>query len=192
MKTLHALSTADEFARTQADFVATLDRAATEVRDQVVGVPAWPHWVTPVRFLSRHDIWFVSEPRHNRHWNVFGVGNPFGPYAVTPSIQINLALAPGGPSLSGVFGVDDQGRRCVAHTGRLGGGKTGVTIAAFLAHYPMAETVQFDRGRRDVIVLGCIEEPDALVAAIADITRAAKSFRDGPGGAGVDIEPDEE
>lgn len=86
-------------------------------------------------FLSAHDIWFTSEQRHNRNWNVFGFGRPFGPYAVTPSIQINLAFGLGGPALRSVFGVDDQGRRWVGHTGRLGGGKARVTIAAFLAHY---------------------------------------------------------
>lgn len=130
-----------------------------------------------MHFLSAHDIWVTSEQRHNRNWNVFGVGYPFGPYAVTPSIQINLAFGPGDPSLIGVFGVDDQGRRWVGHTGRLGGGKTGVTIAAFVAYYPRSETVQIDGTQREVIVLGCIEEPDALVAAIADIAKAARSFR---------------
>lgn len=162
----------------QAAFVAAIDRRATEVREQRIGVPAKAHWETPIRFIATHDIWFTSEPRPTRHWNVFGVGRPFGPYAVTPSVQLNLALGPGGPTLTGVFGLDDEGRRWVGHTGRLGGGKTGVTIAAFLAHYPMAETVRIGRAQRDIIVLGCIEEPDSLVAAIADLAKAAKSFRD--------------
>lgn len=192
MRTLRTLAADEEYARTQADFVAAIDGMATEAADQVVGVPAWPHWVTWVRFLSARDIWFTSEQRHNRNWNVFGVGYPFGPYAVTPSIQINLAFGPGGPALSGVFGVDDQGRRWVGHTGRLGGGRTGVTIAAFLAHYPRSETVQIDGTQREVIILGCIEEPDALVAAIADIAKAARSFREQLGDAAAQEDDDVE
>jgi hypothetical protein len=192
MRAFRSLANDEEYARTQANFVAAIHGAATETADQVVGVPAWPHWVTAVHFLSVHDIWFTSEPRHNRNWNVFGVGRPFGPYAVTPSIQINLAFGPGGPALSGVFGVDDQERRWVGHTGRLGGGRTGVTIAAFLAHYPRSETVRIDGTQREVIVLGCIEEPDALVAAIADIAKAARSFREHLGDAAAPDEPDDE
>lgn len=183
MRTFRALATTEEYERTQTDFVAVFDGAAMQTADQVIGVPAWPHWTTRVRFLSTHDMWFTSEPRDNRHWNVFGVGYPFGSVAVTPSIQLNLALGPAGPALSAVFMADDDGRRWVGHTGRLGGGKTGVTITAFLSHYPRAEAVRIGSSQRDVIVLGCIEEPDALVDAVADIAKAARSFREQLGAA---------
>ena len=111
---------------------------------------------------------------------------------MTPSIQINLASVLAAPALSGMFGVDDQRRRWGGHTGRLGGSKTGVTLAAFLAHDPRSETVRIDGTQRDVIVLGCIEEPDALVAAIADIAKAARSFREHLGNAAVTDDADDE
>ena len=49
MRMFRSLTNDEEYAQTQADFVAAIDGVATETSDQVVGVPAWPHWVTRVR-----------------------------------------------------------------------------------------------------------------------------------------------
>jgi hypothetical protein len=192
MRTFRSLATDEEYARTQADFVALIDAAATRSEEQLLGVRGNSQWVARVRYLEPHDIWFANHQLHNRNWNGFGVGSPFGSQAVPPSIQINLGLAPRGPSLAGCFMVDDRGDRWVGHNGRLGGGKDGVTIAAFLAFYPHSEAVRIDRKDRDLIVLGRIEGPDPLLAAVAAITKAAKAFRDQLGAPPPYDDPDDE
>lgn len=192
MRTFRSLATEEAYARTQADFVALIDSAATRSEDQLLGVPGNATWRAHVRYLEPHDIWFANHQLDNRNWNGFGVGSPFGSRAVPPSIQINLGLAPRGPSLAGCFMVDDWGHRWVGHNGRLGGSKNGVTIAAFLAFYRNSETVRIDRKDRDLIVLGRIEDPVPLLAAVADITKAAKAFRDQLGGTPQYDDPDDE
>ena len=183
MRTFRSLATEEEYARTQADFVAVFDGAATMIADQVVGVPGWPHSVPRVRYLRAHDMWFAPREIENRNWNGFGIGDPFRARPVTPSIQINLPYGPGGPKLAACFMVDEEGRRCVGHKGRLGGAN-GVTIAEFLAFYPKDETVRIGATEHQLIMLGCIEEPDVLIAAVADIARAASAFRQQRGGDG--------
>jgi len=191
MRTFRSLATEEEYARTQADFVAVFDGAATKHADQILGVPGSRQWVTPVRYVESNDLWFAHHELDNRNWNGFGVGDPFGSRPVTPSIQINLAYAPRGPLLAARFMVDGDGRRWVAHRGKLGGNNGG-TIAEFLAFYPKAETVRIDRTEHDLVLLGCIEEPDALIAAVADIAGAARAFREQRGDDGGDASPDDD
>lgn len=79
--------------------------------------------------------------------------------------------------------VDEEGRRWVGHKGKLGGSNGG-TVAEFLAFYPKDETVRLGATDHQLIMLGCIEEPDVLIAAVADIARAAKAFREQRGDGG--------
>lgn len=184
MRTFRSLATEEEYTRTQADFVAVFDGAATMIHNQAVGVPGWPHSHPRVRYLRAHDLWFAPREIENRNWNGFGTGDPFGSRAVTPSIQLNLAYGPRGPRLAASFMVDGEGRRWVGHKGKLGGANGG-TVAEFVAFYPKDETVRIGATDHQLIMLGCIEEPDVLIAAVADIARAAKAFREqrGDGGA---------
>jgi hypothetical protein len=190
MRTFRSLATEEEYTRTQADFVAAIDEASTKRADQLLGVRG-SQWVALVRYIESLELWFAHHQLDNRNWNGFGVGDPFGSRPVTPSIQINLAFAPRGPLLAARFIVDGDGRRWVTHRGKLGGNNGG-TIAEFLAFYPKAETVRIDRTEHDLVLLGCIEEPDALIAAVADIAGAARAFREQRGDDGGDASPDDD
>lgn len=190
MRTFRSLATEEEYTRTQADFVAAIDEASTKRADQLLGVRG-SQWVALVRYIESLELWFAHHQLNSRNWNGFGVGDPFGSRPVTPSIQINLAYAPRGPLLAARFMVDGDGRRWVAHRGKLGGNNGG-TIAEFLAFYPKAETVRIGGTEHDLVLLGCIEEPDALIAAVADIAGAARAFREQRGDDGGDASPDDD
>ncbi len=128
-------------------------------------------------YLPDLDIWLAAHALANRYRNAFGPGDPVGRRGLWPSIQLNLALAPGSARPQARFLRDRHDRIWIGHTGTLGGRQAGISRAGFLAAVGGAQRVSVDDGTEDLVMLGTTAKPVALLAQIARLTHAASQFR---------------
>lgn len=131
----------------------------------------------PTLYLPAFDIWLAAHALPNRYRNAFGTGDPVGRPNLWPSIQLNLALAPGSARPHARFLRDDHEQLWVAHTGTLGGRQLGISREGFLAFLGEARAVTIDGVPETVVLLGTFARPAALVERIARLTHAASAFR---------------
>jgi hypothetical protein len=129
-------------------------------------------------YLAPLDIWLVAHRLHNRYRNALGPGDPVGRRNLWPSIQLNLALAPGAARPRARFARDEQGRLWLAHSGTLGGRQVGISRDRFVRLLGGAERVLVDDVAEYLVVLGTTARPRPLLEAIARITHAASAYRD--------------
>jgi hypothetical protein len=128
-------------------------------------------------YLPAFDVWLAAHALPNRYRNAFGVGDPVKRRNPSPTIQLNLALAPGLARPHARFLRDDHERIWVAHTGTLGGRQAGISRDGFLAFVGDARAVMIDGVSENVIMLGTFAQPAVLVERIARVTHAASEFR---------------
>lgn len=128
-------------------------------------------------YLPDLDIWLAAHALANRYRNAFGPGDPVGRRNLWPSIQLNLALAPGSARPHARFLRDRHERIWIGHTGTLGGRQVGISRAGFLALLGGAQTVSIDGTTEELVILGTIAEPAALLVQIARLTHTASDFR---------------
>lgn len=128
-------------------------------------------------YLEPLDIWLVSHRLPNRFRNAFGPGDPVGARNLWPSIQLNLAIAPGSSSPRARFVRDARGHVWLAHSGTLGGRQEGISREGFLRVLGGAREVIVDERREQLVVLGTFAQPASLLEALARITHAASAYR---------------
>ncbi len=128
-------------------------------------------------YLPDLDIWLAAHALANRYRNAFGPGDPVGRRNLWPSIQLNLALAPGSARPHARFLRDARERIWIAHTGTLGGRQPGISRAGFLDLLGGGRPVTIDGATEQLVVLGTLAEPFGLLAQIARVTHAASHFR---------------
>jgi hypothetical protein len=133
------------------------------------------------RFVSYYveplDIWLVAHGLPNRYRNAFGPGDPRGRGNLWPSIQFNLARAPGSATPRARFLRDDRGQLWLAHSGTLGGRQAGISRDGFLQVLGGTATVLVDEVARELVVLGTFARPQLLLEEIARLTHAASAYR---------------
>lgn len=128
-------------------------------------------------YLPDLDIWLAAHALSNRYRNAFGPGDPVGRRNLWRSIQLNLALAPGSSRPHARFLRDARDRIWIGHTGTLGGRQAGISRAGFLELIGGAQEVVVEGATEQLVVLGTLAQPVALLAQIARITHAASQFR---------------
>jgi hypothetical protein len=131
----------------------------------------------PTLYLPAFDIWLAAHALPNRYRNAFGTGDPVGRANLWPSVQLNLALAPGSARPHARFLRDQDQQLWIAHTGTLGGRQVGISRDGFLAFVGQSRAVMIDGAPETVVLLGTFEQPTALVERIAHLTHAASAFR---------------
>ena len=131
----------------------------------------------PTLLLPSHELWLTAHALPNRYRNALGPGDPRGGL-VWPSVQLNLPLAPGSARPHARFLRDHQGRTWVAHSGALGGRQKGISRAGFIAFLgrPLQQ-VTVEDVTEELVVLGSLDEPPALLDAIAELAHAAHAYR---------------
>src|SRR5689334_17931291 len=105
-------------------------------------------------YLAPLDVWLVAHRLPNRYRNAFGPGVPVGRRHLWPSIQFNLALAPGSARPRARFLRDERGRLWLAHSGTLGGRQTGISRDGFLRILGGVRSVVVDDASEQLVVLG--------------------------------------
>lgn len=169
---LLALETRDEHARANRALVEMFrDRGARRAKTRLHEGLFDSHYLEPL------DLWLVAHRLPNRFRNALGPGDPLGRRNLWPSIQLNLALAPGSAKPRARFVRDAHGRVWLAHTGTLGGRQAGISREGFLRALGGARRVMIDDVVDEVVVLGTFARPDALLEEIARITHAASAYR---------------
>lgn len=129
-------------------------------------------------YLAGVDIWLVAHSLPNRYRNAFGPGDPVGQRNLWPSVQLNLALAPGSARPHARFLRDARDRIWIAHTGALGGRQAGISREGFLGLLGGGERVNVDGEEQTLVVLGTFADPAILIAQIARLAHAASAYRD--------------
>jgi hypothetical protein len=129
-------------------------------------------------YLAALDIWLAAHELPNRYRNALGPGDPVGRRNLWPSIQLNLALAPGSSRPRARFVRDRAGQIWVAHTGTLGGRQSGISRTGFLAVLGGAQRVTIDDTTEQLVMLGTFAEPGGLLSQLARITHSASHYRD--------------
>jgi hypothetical protein len=128
-------------------------------------------------YLAPLDLWLVSHRLPNRYRNALGPGDPVGQRNLWPSIQLNLAIAPGSSRPRARFMRDEEGRLWIAHSGTLGGRQTGISREGFLRALGGARRVEVGGAIEDLVVLGTFANPEPLLDELARITHAASAYR---------------
>lgn len=168
------------------------ERAFTTFRERFVrGADVFPrHGVgyqgggqkCDVFWRDAEEIWGLFEPRvaKGRFWICFGIENPTSTFSLTITVETNPPLEGINRRCAGVFLRDDQGNVCIAHNGRVGGGRKGIGGRAFreYVHSGRWEDVNWpDGGISQFWVISRVDALD-LPARIADFVREVVSFKE--------------
>ena len=112
---------------------------------------------------------------------------PFGTLPMKESgnlnmvVQLNRAPKYLGSSVAGLLAVDARNDRWICHSGRIGGGRTGIGRSAFLAWTPRPAVTVIDEDGRTDVALPIARLGDARMdAAMAEFVREVESFKSKP------------
>ena len=170
---LFTLRSRAEHARASRALVALFRREGARratIRLHHGEVEAW--------FLRDLDVWLAAHELPNRYRHALGPGDPVGRRNLWPSVQLNLALAPGSARPHARFLRDARDRVWLAHSGQLGGRQPGISRAGFLAVLGGARTVTIDGAAEPLHVLGTFADRAPLLGQIARLAHLASEYRD--------------
>ncbi len=107
-------------------------RSATAFADRAVGFQGGAHRCS-VFWNSEFRIWGVFEKSivEGRYWICFGQESPAKAQNLTITVEINPPKRGINRKCAGVFVRDTAGKTCIAHSGRIGGGRKGIGKKAF-------------------------------------------------------------
>lgn len=112
-----------------------------------------------------NDFWCAIENIDNRYWFVYGVADPSKSETQGLSITCEINIPKGGArrAISGVLAKDENNNVFLAHSGKIGGGKTGIGMNKFLNWYQEASRakVAYPEGpEREMIIIGQIDSKE--------------------------------
>lgn len=122
--------------RYQHILTKTLQAKAKNIGTHYIG---WQGGGDNARVYLKNNFWFTSKkytdrPKTPRYWNAFGYCDPKQPDSTTLviTVEINIELENTSNQLAGYFARDESGRIWLMHSGRVGGGRAGISKEAFL------------------------------------------------------------
>ncbi|MCL0091840.1 hypothetical protein M1N59_01065 [Dehalococcoidales bacterium] len=137
----------------QQQFIDELDRAQTSTIHCLI---SWrPEYMdADVRWSSRLNLWWYSQPLENRWWNVFGIGQPISNEAVGITCEINIPMRGINRNIAGAFAENEDKRVFVVHRGnKWGGGREGITKELFWHNYSGRSEIVNDGGRQTRVAI---------------------------------------
>ena len=176
----------DDSLRAFNAFKAAFAAGASVAHDCCLGwsggtVQADVYWHEKIR------VWGVfretpPQPRHkggHRFWNCFGVSDPRNNATLNITVEINPPHGGENRRAGGVFLHDEEGRFCVGHSGRIGGGRRGVGQRAFreFSDHLAWQDITSPSGAREIIAFGPLQAgklPDML----APFVHTVAEFKD--------------
>lgn len=119
-----------EIAEAQAAFAKRFEDAG-ERKNIRVGHKGETHELDGF-WIESEGIWIGFRVLRNRYWNAFGIG-----LQASNSVrcEINFPLEGRNVQIAGVFEKEDHNSTWVLHSGRIGGGKKGISKALFERKY---------------------------------------------------------
>ena len=156
--------------------------ATTLPRQRVV----WPpnhNRLFAVYWRKKESIWIAFAPAmlKNRYWIAFGIQRlkPTKTQALAVRCEINPPKDGINRRCAGLFLKDSNGNVYLAHTGKVGGGKSGIGKDAFLQAYQgQTETVTWpDKGTGStVIVFGALNDK-SFISKVAEFLVDVDNFK---------------
>lgn len=133
-----------------------------------VGYPGGNHRTSALRANS--SIWYfwqkIEDVPHPRYWNAFGLVD----HLVTGrsndiTVEINSPIEGAVRSIGGMFAREPGGGLAVLHSGKVGGGRSGIGKAEFLAAFKGMTVLVSDPTRpqepREALLLARLDDPNA-------------------------------
>jgi hypothetical protein len=140
--------------------------------------------VAKTLFFEAAGIWAMltdglQTKAKNRYWNCFGIGGDQHAASTRISVEINHPHDGIDRRIAGRFLRSEAGRYAIGHTGRLGGGKEGITKDAFRSFAGIDGIVVEIDGRNENLALLCfLDEGQKLVDDLSRFVHSAQAFRD--------------
>jgi hypothetical protein len=139
----------NRIAMAQAAFEDRIRQAASRSGQITLGYQgggseAMVHAIGPLNF------WIAFADSGNRYWNAMGIGNPFKDGS-TIIVEINPPKEGISLRVSGAFVEDSAGKIYLVHRGRVGGGRKGIGMNAFLSWYSAALVLINDKVRHSKV-----------------------------------------
>jgi hypothetical protein len=184
---MNIIADGEEISRCQEVVKTVFGKRAAESKVVRIGFPGGSlhgtaHW------LPELEVWGSFELEDTRHWNAFGLGNPFDLTNNVPiSIEVNPPFDGINRRVQGAFATDEAGTRYLLHRGKIGGTKVNISREDFLGAFRKFGAVReaWDgTTTAEFAVVGIIDE-DAFPEQAAAFVRFADSYKRNPGLAGI-------
>lgn len=120
------------------------------------------HEFADVAWIEKKGIWFARKPRRDHFWFPLGTMRPSQSAPLRITVEINTPRS-ASHGRAGLILADRDGNLHLAHTGRVGGGVTGVNRENFLRFHGLNrnDVIEYDSGKI-AICLGAIDSPKLL------------------------------
>lgn len=172
---LHLAADANDLSLANAKLIAVLKKSARlRWRNHPIGFRGETVH-RDVFWNKRHKFWFVISENHTHYWLAFGKGVPQEKKALEIAVEINTPRLGRHPRAGKIL-KDDKLRLFLAHSGRIGGGRPGVSRKEFLASYLLAGRKLIEYGNGEAaILIGRIDT--SLAKRINDFLNVVVRFK---------------
>jgi len=131
---------------------------------------------TDVHWLERHQIWFAALEKRDHYLILTGVTHPDSRKSIRITLELNVPKKPD-HGRAGLLLRTNPNQLFLAHTGRVGGGVSGINRTTFLADSLRRgrKLISYDNDRTAVLI-SPIKAPD-LVLRISDFVKEVAEFK---------------
>ena len=135
--------------------------------------------IRDVFWNDRGRFWFAIHPQQDHYGLLFGTQRPTRGKALHLTVGIATPRVPH-HTRSGLFLRDGTGATCLAHTGRVGGGKPGIGRTNFVAFHGLdkPDIVEYGAAGDFAILLGRVND-NRLVDRIGTLVKEVARFKSG-------------
>ncbi len=131
---MHLIEGRNQIAEAQNAFQQTLLKSGAKEYKCKLGYQGGTNQAD-VFWLESVGIWVAFQKIENRYWNAFGVVEPENGENLNITCEINSPLKGINRRISGAFAMDNEGEMYILHSGRIGGGRTGIGKSLFKTNY---------------------------------------------------------
>jgi hypothetical protein len=174
-----------EIHRAQTQFSKSLGKSATNTQIITLGWQGGREakrvsWNTSLGIFWTIDLGFSGS---GYYWNLFGItGTGWNPkLAHSITCEINVHPRGIGRTIAGSFATDDDGRYCLVHRGKIGGGKQGIGKSLFQNQYRGAWTKASNGNyTEDVALIGFLQSkrfPQQVANFVKEVARIKQLVR---------------
>jgi hypothetical protein len=137
------------------------------------------HWHGSLGVWGVFEKHPVDDERARRFWICFGISDPSHESALKVTVEMNPPHEGEDRRTGGVFLRDELGGTYAGHSGRVGGGRSGIGLRAFKAHSrDLAwQEIETPKGPREVLVFGPLQEKE-FCALLAQFVHTVADFKE--------------
>jgi hypothetical protein len=167
----------EEIAEAQEAFKKSLMRGAKRLRRDV-GFKGDQVKDVEIYWNPDSSLWAGCKELDNRYWNIFGCQDPSTLKALSIVVEINMPTEGKNRRVAAFFAKDTNKRIYLVHSGKIGGGRAGITKDGLLNLVGADQMVRihWDDKDTDGILIGQVGAPN-LPRQVADFVRKVDRFK---------------